>query len=141
MTNLTPTRRVTRAASAFTLLFALAVASAAPASSGGSGVLPASAKPHGYSLTDMAAAVTPFSLSGNDPAAYPDTPFQILHVDDIAFVEVGGGLVATGTSSFTVRPGTPLYVPILNGSDQPPVIAWRVAVRTTTVPAARSCQP
>jgi len=121
MTSSTSMRRRTRVASAFALTVGLAVAAAAPAWSSGA-VRPASAKPHGYSLTEMAAAVAPFTLSGNDPALYPDTPFQILHVDDIAAEIVDGGLVATATSSFTVRPGTPFYLPIFNSSDEAPVV-------------------
>src|SRR4051794_24066192 len=39
-------------------------------------VLQPRAKVFGYSLDDMASAVANFSISGNDPAFYPDTPFQ-----------------------------------------------------------------
>lgn len=116
------TRRGAIVASAFTLLVALGVASAGPAWSSGGGVLPASAKPHGYSLTQMASAVAPFTMSDNDPAFYPDTPFQILHVDDIDYQMVGSGIVATATQSFTVSTGTPLYVPILNSTNAAPVV-------------------
>ena len=44
-------------------------------------VLPASATPSGYSLQDMAAEMALFSTSGNDPAYYPVTPFQIIYLN------------------------------------------------------------
>ena len=42
-------------------------------------VLPPKATPLGWSLDDMANAVANFSISGNDPAYYPETPFQIIY--------------------------------------------------------------
>jgi hypothetical protein len=42
-------------------------------------VLPPEARVLGYSLDDMASAVANFSISGNDPAFYPNTPFQIIY--------------------------------------------------------------
>ena len=77
-------------------------------------VLPPTAQPHGYTLTDMAAAVANFSISGNDPAYYPDTPFQILyrqHVQD-----------PTGANTFHVKPGTYVYVKFFFIDDSAPVI-------------------
>ena len=52
---------------------------------GGSGVLPASAKPFGYSLADMTRLLAVFTTSGNVEAFHPDTPFQILFVDPALF--------------------------------------------------------
>ena len=118
----TSTRRGAITASVFTLVAGLAIASAGAAWSGGSGVRPASAKPHGYSLTEMAAAVAPFTMGENDPALYPDTPFQVLYVNDIDFQMVGSGVVATATQSFEVSPGTQFYAPILNSTTIEPVV-------------------
>jgi len=133
MNNPNPTRRSARIASAAALLVALAVASAAPAWPQGGGVMPASAKPHGYSLTEMASAVAPFTMSDNDPGAYPNTPFQILYVNNIDYQEVDGGIVATATTSFTVPTGRPLYLPIFNSTDGEPVVG--------TVPATAAEAP
>ena len=85
-------------------------------------MLSATESPHGYSLTEMASAVAPFTMSDNDPAAYPATPFQVLHVDNIDYQLVDSGIVASATQSFTVRPGTPFYVPVFNATDGPPVV-------------------
>ena len=48
---------------------------------GGGEVQPPKAKPHGYSLTDMASAIALFSTSGHNLQYYPDTPFQLLFHD------------------------------------------------------------
>lgn len=82
-----------------------------PGASGGGNVLPASARPLGYTLADLARAIAYFSTSGNDLTYYPKTPFQILYVD-----------WATGTNTFTVRPGTKFFVPLLYIDDSPPII-------------------
>lgn len=109
-------------ATAAALLTAVAVASAGPAWTAPSHVLPPKAAPHGYSLAEMGAATADFSFNLNDPADYPDTPFQILYIDDVD-IQIGndGGVVATAENSFTVAPGTPLYVPIFNVTDDAPV--------------------
>ncbi len=122
MTTSMTTRPRTRLASALALVAALAVASAAPALARANTVLPASAAPHGYSLTKMASAVAPFTFFYNDPDLYPDTPFQVLYVDEFDADPVNGGIVATGGNSFTVTAGTTLYVPVFNASDEPPVL-------------------
>jgi hypothetical protein len=70
-------------------------------------VLPPDATPLGYSLTDMAAEVANFSISGNDPAYYPDTPFQIVHRHP--------------GNTFTVSPGTYLYVKFFFIDDAEPI--------------------
>lgn len=120
------TRPRARLASAVGLLvaLALAIASAGPAWSAGSHVRPPGAEPHGVSLTEMAAAVAPFTLNDNDPAHYPDTPFQVLYISGVdEWQEVDGGLIATANDSFTVAPGTALYVPLFNLTDVPPALA------------------
>ena len=74
-------------------------------------MLPPNAEPHDYSLTDMTRAVARFNDSGNNLAYYPDTPFQILYVNR-----------PNHTGSFTVKPGTTFYVPVVNVNDSPPVL-------------------
>jgi hypothetical protein len=60
---------------------ALILASSAMPARAEGNVLPATAKPSGYSLEDMAEELAYFSTSGNDLSEYPDTPFQILYVN------------------------------------------------------------
>jgi len=88
------------------------------------GILPPKAKPHGYSLADMAQAVALFTTSGNDSDFYPDTPFQILFFDpdSLAFDLDGDVLVQTGSNTFTVQAGTAFYMPMFNADDSPPVL-------------------
>ena len=108
----------------------------------GSGVLPASATPLGYSRADMTRLLALFTTSGNDPQYYPDTPFQILYTDpglvQFNFVTRDGtpcvtepatptcGLHVTQTgkfaNTFQVRRGTPFFVPVDNADDSPPVV-------------------
>jgi hypothetical protein len=107
----------------------------------GSGVLPASATPHGYSLTDMTSLLALFTTSGNNPEFYPDTPFQILYVApgrfDVRYVEKDlktdcavpaptCGLFVTQpdgfANSFTVGRGQKFFVPLNNANDSPPVV-------------------
>ena len=91
---------------------------------GGGDVLPATAHPYGFTLTNMASATALFNTSGNDPSQYPNTPFQILFVDPktLTFNSVNGGLVVGGTNQFTVKPRTPFYVPLAFVDDSPPII-------------------
>jgi hypothetical protein len=91
---------------------------------GGGDVLPATAHAHGYTLTDTAGATALFLTSGNDPSLYPNTPFQTLYVDPATLTvnSVNGGLVAGGSNQFTVKPGTPFYVPVATVDDSPPII-------------------
>jgi hypothetical protein len=72
----------------------------------------------------MARANAAFSISGNNLAYYPNTPFQILYVDPATVTPTftGGGLIETGTNSFVVTPSTPFYVPLLSLDDSPPII-------------------
>src|SRR6476659_5160909 len=96
---------------AFVAFLGLTATTALSAAAEGGAVLPPNAEPHGYSLTDMTRAVARFNDSGNDPAYYPDTPFQILYVNR-----------PNHTGSFTVKPGTAFYVPVVNVNDSPPVL-------------------
>jgi hypothetical protein len=86
-------------------------------------VLPPGARPLGWSLERMTGALALFTASGNKPANYPDTPFQILYVKDGAFKSeaLGDGLRITGSSTFTVPPGTKFFVPMFNADDSPPL--------------------
>jgi hypothetical protein len=102
----------------------LVCAVAAPVASAAPGqVLPATARPHGWSLTDMTKALASFTASGNTEPL-PVTPFQVLYVKpgDGSFDFDGVGFVATGASSFDVRPGTTFFVPMQNADDSPPVV-------------------
>jgi hypothetical protein len=76
---------------------------AAPALAGGGNVLPASATPKGYSLSEIAVATAVFNtgqMTGN-PATppQPNVPFHILVADT------------------TVKPGTMLYLPVFVADD------------------------
>jgi hypothetical protein len=77
-------------------------------------VLPPGARPHGYTLSDMALATAPFTLSSNDETLLPSTPFQVLYYDPstLAFTPEGGGFLGTASNTFTVTVGTPFYVPL-----------------------------
>lgn len=82
---------------------------AAATTHAGSGqVLPPTATPLGYSLDAMASTVANFSITGNDPAYYPDTPFQILYRHP--------------GNSFTVKPGTSFYLKFFFIDDAPPTL-------------------
>jgi hypothetical protein len=91
---------------------------------GGGEVLAAAARPHGYTLTDMASETALFLTSGNDPSRYPNTPFQILYYDPATVTNTftNGGLVTAATNQFTVKPGTPFYVPLAYTDDSPPIV-------------------
>ncbi len=109
---------------ALALLFGVVTASPSAAKGGGGRALPPNARPHGYSLSEMGRETAVFSLSNNDPALLPDTPFQVLYVDPatVGFVPDDGGLLATGTNTFTVEVGTPFYVPLFSVNTLPPVL-------------------
>ena len=82
-----------------------------PLSAGNAGagdVLPASASPSGYSLTDMAEELAYFDTSGNNTAYLPAFPFQVLYIND--------------TNTFTVKTGTRFFVPMFSIDDSPPII-------------------
>jgi hypothetical protein len=122
MTRRTNSLRITL--SYFGVGWVLLMPSTAVHAGGGGNVLPATAKPHGYSLPDMAEASALFATSGANPADYPDTPFQILFGEPatIQFSVVGGVLTETASNTFTVRPGTMFFMPLLDVDDAPPVI-------------------
>jgi len=90
--------------------------------SGAGRVLPADARPLGYSLRDMTKKVAAFTTSGNNLTLYPDTPFQILYTAGVDYVPSNGGLIGTGKNAFTVRKGTRFYVPLQNADDSPPIL-------------------
>jgi hypothetical protein len=101
-------RKLTRlflGAVAFGMTMTIAVAA-----TGQSGkVVPPSAKVMGWTLDDMAFAVADFSISGNDPAFYPDTPFQILYRHP-------------GGNQFNLAAGTYCYVNVVFFDDSAPII-------------------
>jgi len=100
---------------------ASAVTPAGPGPAEGS-VLPPDACPHGVSLTAMGATVAAFTNSHNDPELYPDTPFQILYVDEMDVETVAAGTRFTGGNSFTVPTGTAIYVPVFGVNENPPIV-------------------
>ena len=111
------------AALAIVLAFALGNAVPGGAATGGGRVLPPHTRLSGYSLADMARETALFTSTGNDPANYPDTPFQVLYADPSTFdaSEVDGCLHVTGSNEFTTSVRTFYYVPIFNNTDVPPV--------------------
>jgi hypothetical protein len=76
------------------------------------GILPAQSRPRGTSIDDMTLAIAKFQDTGNNLSFYPNTPFQILFVQDFN----------TGTGTFTVRPGTFFFIPLFSFNDSPPII-------------------
>jgi hypothetical protein len=80
-----------------------ALGAAAPALAGGGNVLPASAKPRGYSLAKIAGATAVYNtgFTTGNPATPPppEVPFEVLVADA------------------TVKPGTMLYLPVFYASD------------------------
>lgn len=108
ITALAAVSRMSRGMTA-TLTTCLCLAASSLSAVAGSGhVLPPKATPQGWSIDDMAAAVANFSISGNDPAFYPDTPFQIIYRHP--------------GNAFTLKPGTFLYVKVIFIDDSAPVI-------------------
>jgi hypothetical protein len=105
------------------LILALAVSAiAVPAAQAASDVMPPNAKPAGYSLERMAAEHALFVSSGNDPAYYPQTPFQVLFASSLDAAPEGDGLVVSGQNTLEVQRSTRFYLPILQVNDSPPVI-------------------
>ncbi|WP_165250363.1 hypothetical protein [Paludisphaera soli] len=85
-----------------------------PAFAGGGNVLPPTAKPKGHSLADLAGETGIFNASGpaaRSEANEPEVPFQILYTSD-----------ANPSSTFEVRPGTMLYVPVVWSDDSAPIL-------------------
>ena len=102
-------KRTTLALSAMVLM--CMVSSVAEAQNGGGTIMPPSATPKGFSLSNMAALNAPFVTSGNDLKYYPDAPFQTLYV-----------ISPSTTNTFHVRTGTMIYMPIFNADDSPPIL-------------------
>ena len=90
---------------------------------GGGAVLPATARPYGYSLTDMARETALFLTSGNT-TDYPNTPFQVLYFDPSTYhaSTSDGGVAVTASNNFNVSPTTSFYVPLLDSTDSPPIV-------------------
>ena len=84
---------------------------ASPARAGGGEVQPPTAKPHGYSLSDAAAATAAFNSGPRTLDTLPKTPFQVLYVKP--------GDVA---KTFVVKSGTSFYVPVESVDDSPPIL-------------------
>jgi hypothetical protein len=104
MIAITTSRRLHRVSICAAIAFLLSFAG--PALAGGGQVVPAGAKPKGYSLEEAAAATAYFNTGVRIPENLPeDFPFQILYVDPDL------------NTSFTVKPGTMLYVPIVYSTD------------------------
>jgi hypothetical protein len=82
-----------------------------PAIAGGGNVMPAQAQQRGYSLADLAEATAAFNVGDRNPADLPPLPFRVL------FTPVGGNF-----NTFTVRPGTMFYVPLLSIDDSPRIV-------------------
>lgn len=80
----------------------------------GGNVLPATARPRGYSLREITAATAHFNTSGpggRNKATEPRVPFQVLYTSN-----------ENPTNTFVVRPGTMLFVPILSSDDSAPIL-------------------
>ena len=78
------------------------LAMTAPVRAGGGNVLPATARPKGYSLAEAAAVTAYFNTGPRTPDTLPDDfPFQILYVAPGA-----------PTNTFHVKTGTMFYVPV-----------------------------
>jgi hypothetical protein len=133
------------AAAAVLSVLVVSAWAAPPASAGssGSGVLPPSATPLGYSRADMTRLLAQFTASGNDPKFFPTTPFQILYTNPSQtqaslvtrdfktpcdpkkqtcglFVTEAPGYKVS--NSFTVHAGKLFFVPVDNADDSPPVV-------------------
>ncbi len=88
----------------------------------GGQVMPPSARPHGFSLTDMAGKTAQFTTSGNTQSV-PTTPFQILFFNPPSTgMPQGNGFLVTGSNVFHVPEGKMFYVPIASVDDSPIVI-------------------
>jgi|SRR5271166_1479200 len=98
----------------------------------GGNILPPGARPHGYSLDDMARLLGQFTTSGNKMKYYPATPFQILYSmpptpggpppTSIPCQNGGSGVLDSGSNTFKVTPGTEFFVPLFGVDDSPPVL-------------------
>jgi hypothetical protein len=103
----------------FALALSVSFVGAQSAAAAGGKVLPPNARPHGYSLADMARIVGPFTTGGNQ-LPEPETPIQVLYgyVNDVE-----DNVLIIGSNSFPdVRPGTMFYVPIQSSTNGEPVV-------------------
>lgn len=84
-------------------LMFLVLSWAVPAFAGGGNVLPPTARPHGYSLTEMAGITGVFNgtLPRDGVPPTEGTPFEMLYARE------------NGDKVFHVAPGTTLYVPVV----------------------------
>lgn len=73
--------KVSKVAAPFALLLTVVPAGSIAPGDGGGSVMPASARPDGYSLDDMTLKMAMFQASGNNPTYYPQTPFQVVYID------------------------------------------------------------
>jgi hypothetical protein len=94
----------------------------------GGQVLPPGARPHGYSLEDMASLVGPYTINGNNPNSVPKTPFNILFTASggppaMSIPCQGGtGVLDTGCNTFLVKAGSEFFLALLVVDDGPPVL-------------------
>jgi hypothetical protein len=87
----------------------LLIAVTAAFAGGGGNVIPAGGEPKGYSLAEAACATAYFNTGTRTPATEPDDfPFQILYL-------ASGG--SGNTNTFSVKPGTMFYVPVVYSDD------------------------
>jgi hypothetical protein len=111
------------------VLMAINLTFAADTEDQGGHVLPASAKPYGYSLDDMAQAMALFQTSG-EVSYYPTTPFQILFTgpnstsstSNVVCADRGQGTLFVAENTFPVTVGVTFFVPLFQVDDSPPVL-------------------
>lgn len=105
-------RRAFLTSSIIALALLVSLVGATPvARAGGGNVLPPNARPKGYSLVDAAAATAYFNMGTRTLDTLPQGfPFQILY------------LMPSGSTTFTVKPGTSLYVPVVYSDDAEPIL-------------------
>jgi hypothetical protein len=140
-----------RFARALAMVVAIGTVIAVPhgaATAGGRGgharVLPPAATPFGYSREDMTGLLALFTTSNNNPAYYPDTPFQILYTDPARtqlVVETLSGVrcaqppappgpgcgysfgdTGDASNTFTVTADQSFFVPVDNADDSPTIV-------------------
>jgi len=100
----------------FTILVLMATVWTVRSSGSGLGtrggeVLPPTAKPKGYSLSDMARATAFFNTGPRTLDTYPNTPFQILYTPPNAT-----------SNTFEATPDTIFYLPLFYSDDTAPAI-------------------
>ncbi|MEY4907834.1 MAG: hypothetical protein RL260_1552 [Pseudomonadota bacterium] len=81
-----------------------------PNSHGAPPVLPPNAQPFHYSLEEIARIVAPFNVGPRTTGTEPNTPFQLLYVN------------SAGSTTFTVKAGQTLYVPLISLDNTAPVL-------------------